>query len=136
LIKNTLFYFIVFFILGVGNGTVIEFIEHIQTELHEIKNKMYMQAVKSRSVNYTKHLIRSLIIPILTILSNRFVYLLSGAVIIEYLFTIQGIGLLSVNAAKYRDYPVILGITFFTILIVMFIKINVEILTKKTYHQS
>jgi len=132
-IKSIMYYFIIFFILGIGNGTIIEFIEHIQNEFFEIKNKMYMQAAKSRAVSYTKHLIRSSIIPILTILSNRFVYLLSGAVIIEYLFTIQGIGLLSRNAAMDRDYPLILGITFFTILLVMLVKIFVELLTKKIY---
>ena len=88
---------------------------------------MYMRAVTARSANYTKHLIKSIAVPILTVIANRFVFLLSSAVIIEYIFTIRGIGLLSIQAAKDRDYPLILGITVATIIIVVLIKTLVEL---------
>ena len=125
------FYISTFIVLGLSNGTVIEFIEHFENELRQIKNKMYMRAVIARAANYSKHIIKNIAIPILTIIANRFVFLLSGAVIIEYIFSIPGIGLLSIQAAKNRDYPLILGITVFTIIIVIVIKTIVDIVIKR-----
>lgn len=125
------FYICTFIVLGIGNGTVIELIEHLDNELRQIKNKMYMTAVTARSANYVKHLAKSIAIPILTVIANRFVFLLSSAVIVEYIFTIRGIGLLSIQAAKDRDYPLILGITVATIVIVVIIKTIVEIIIQK-----
>lgn len=130
--EEIVFYLFVFIILGIGNGTVLEFMKHIHNEINEIKAKLYMTAVKARAVSYYKHLIKSSLIPILTIVSNRFVFLLSGVVVIEYLFTIRGIGLLSIEAAKNRDYPLILGITVFTVFIVLVIKIFVEMVVHRT----
>lgn len=127
--ENLFFYSIVFFVLGLGNGTAIEFIKHIRHEINTIKSRMFMKAVRARSANYSKHLIRNSIIPVLTIISNRFIFLLSGAVIIEKLFTIRGIGLLSIEAAKHRDYPLILGIAVFTVFIVLIVKISIGVIS-------
>lgn len=124
--SEAIFYAATIFVLGLGNGAALEFLKHFRSELNDIKSKMYMRAVKARSANYLKHLLRSCAIPVLTIISHRFVFLLSGAVVVEYMFAIPGIGLLSIDAAKSRDYPLILGITIITIVTVLGVKIALE----------
>ncbi len=124
--SEAVFYAATIFVLGLGNGAAIEFLKHFRSELSDIKSKMYMRAVRARSANYFKHLLKSCAIPVLTIISHRFVFLLSGAVVVEYMFAIPGIGLLSIDAAKSRDYPLILGITIITIVTVLGVKIALE----------
>ena len=47
--------------------------------------------------------------PIVTIIGNRFAHCLGGAVIIETLFSIPGVGLYVTTAVNNRDYPVVQG---------------------------
>jgi peptide/nickel transport system permease protein len=53
------------------------------------------------------HVLRNAAIPILTVASAFFGYLLGGAVIVEVLFSIPGIGLYTFNALNNRDYGVV-----------------------------
>lgn len=115
-------------ILAVGNGSLIEFTKQLQIEMSAIRQSLYMRAIRARSVNFFRHLLRSVAIPLLTLITHRLVYLLSGAVVVEYIFNIPGVGLLSVEAAVSRDYPLILGITVYTVLIVLTLKTLLQLL--------
>ncbi len=53
------------------------------------------------------HVLRNAAIPILTVASVFFGYLLGGAVIVEVLFSIPGVGLYTFNALNNRDYGVV-----------------------------
>ncbi len=53
------------------------------------------------------HVLRNAAIPILTVASAFFGYLLGGAVIVEVLFSIPGVGLYTFNALNNRDFGVV-----------------------------
>lgn len=57
-----------------------------------------------------KHALRNSLIPIITLLSGILPSLIGGSVIIEQIFTIPGLGLLSFNALIARDYPMIMAV--------------------------
>lgn len=61
-----------------------------------------------------KHALRNALIPTVTLLASLLPALLGGSVIIEEIFTIQGMGKLSFEAILNRDYPVINAIAFFS----------------------
>ncbi|TCP49937.1 peptide/nickel transport system permease protein [Tamaricihabitans halophyticus] len=54
-----------------------------------------------------RHVLRNASIPIITVLSTVSAYLLGGAVIIEYLFNLPGMGTYLVQAVGRRDYAVV-----------------------------
>ena len=58
-----------------------------------------------------KHVLRNALIPVITILAVNIGWLLSGAVVVEYVFSYPGLGSLLVRAVSYRDYPVIQGLS-------------------------
>lgn len=58
-----------------------------------------------------KHALRNSLIPIITLLAVLLPALIGGSVIIESIFSIPGMGLLSFEAILSRDYPVIMGVT-------------------------
>lgn len=57
-----------------------------------------------------KHALRNSLIPIITLLGGLLPALISGSIIVEYIFTIPGMGDLSFQALLQRDYPTIMGV--------------------------
>jgi len=58
-----------------------------------------------------RHALRNALIPIITIFALELPVLIGGAIIIESIFTLPGMGNLMFEALEYRDNPVIMGIT-------------------------
>ena len=50
-------------------------------------------------------------IPILTLLATMLPLMVSGSVIIEYIFSINGMGKLMFDAVFERDYPVVMAVS-------------------------
>ncbi|MBB6448495.1 peptide/nickel transport system permease protein [Geomicrobium halophilum] len=66
------------------------------------------KGVKERLVIY-KHALRNALIPVVTVIGLQFGYFLSGAVLTESVFSINGLGRLVVDAISQRDFPVVQG---------------------------
>lgn len=57
----------------------------------------------------TKHALKNALIPIITQMGTTFGRLLGGAMVIETIFSLPGMGLYVINAVNNRDYPVVQG---------------------------
>jgi peptide/nickel transport system permease protein len=66
-----------------------------------------------------KHAVRNALIPLVTALGLTLPDLLGGAIVIENTFGWPGMGQLIVSAAQARDYPVVLGTTLVSGLLVI-----------------
>jgi peptide/nickel transport system permease protein len=69
-----------------------------------------------------RHVLRNALIPIVTIVGIQFGYLLGGAVIVEQIFALPGLGRQVVTAISQRDYAVVQS----TVLVIaaLFVLIN------------
>ena len=67
-----------------------------------------------------KHAVRNSLIPIATGLGGILGVFIAGSYLIELVFNIDGIGLLSFKAVVNSDYPIFLGFLVITILIMLF----------------
>lgn len=66
---------------------------------------------------YRKHIFANSLLPLITLFGNVFPALIGGAVVLEVIFNIPGMGELSYQAYHQKDYPVILAVlTFGTLL--------------------
>lgn len=75
-----------------------------------------------------KHALRNSLIPIVTILGPQLAFLFAGsAVFIENMFRVPGLGQLFINAAYYRDYPLLVTSTFVLALTIMLMNLIVDI---------
>ncbi len=66
------------------------------------------KGLPERTVVY-KHALRNAVMPIITILAGLLPEMLGGSVIIEQIFSINGMGKLGFEAVLSRDYPLIMG---------------------------
>jgi peptide/nickel transport system permease protein len=67
------------------------------------------KGLDERGVVY-KHALKNAFVPIVTVIGISFAVLLGGAVVIEQVFNIPGVGRLIVQAVLRRDYPVVQGV--------------------------
>jgi peptide/nickel transport system permease protein len=74
-----------------------------------------------------RHALRNALIPVVTLIGLQAPLLLGGAVIMEQIFVIPGMGLLLLDAVSQRDYPVITGVFLIVGVAVMFINLLVDL---------
>lgn len=74
-----------------------------------------------------KHAFRNALIPTVTIIGISFAILLSGAVVVETVFNIPGLGRLIISAVLRRDYPVIQGVVLCIAGVSMLINLVVDL---------
>ncbi len=79
-----------------------------------------------RSVVY-QHVLRNAAGPALTVLGLQFVILLGGAVIVEVLFSIPGLGPLALTSTSEGDLPVVMGIVILTGVVVVLVNTVVDV---------
>jgi peptide/nickel transport system permease protein len=66
----------------------------------------WAKGLAGRMVVY-KHALKNALIPVVTIVGGQLGVLLAGAVVVESIFALPGMGRLTVEAILYRDYPVV-----------------------------
>ena len=61
-----------------------------------------------------KHAFRNSLLPIITLFASIFPLAISGSIVLEYIFSLPGMGSLSYNAIIARDYPVVYTVIMFS----------------------
>jgi peptide/nickel transport system permease protein len=79
-----------------------------------------------RSIVY-KHALRNASLPIVTVVGWLFVGLLGGAVLVEQVFALPGLGQATVQAISTNDIPVLQGLVIYTTVIVLIINLAVDL---------
>jgi len=97
---------------------------YTRASLVEVLRADYMRTAKAKGLKdwsvIIGHGLKNALIPIITVIAFRLPYLISGAIVIETVFQWPGLGLLTLDAANHKDYPLILAITLaVTILVVV-----------------
>ena len=81
----------------------------------------------SEKLVVVRHALRNALIPVVTLIGLQAPLLIGGAVIMEQIFVIPGMGLLLLDAVSQRDYPIITGVFLIVGVAVMFINLIVDL---------
>jgi peptide/nickel transport system permease protein len=83
----------------------------LRSSLLDVLGQEYITTARSKglaqAVVISRHALRNALIPTITVIGLQFANLLSGVVIIEWLFAWPGMGWLTVDAVQNRDYSVV-----------------------------
>lgn len=100
-------------ILTLGTQEVGYITRITRSSMLDVLGEDYIRTSRARGVServvVCVHAFRNAIIPVLTSVGLRFGSLLAGATLTETVFSIAGIGRLTVDAVSQRDYPLIQG---------------------------
>jgi glutathione transport system permease protein len=103
-----------------------------RSSMIEVLGQDYIRTARAKGVAsssiYWSHALRNALIPIITIVGLNFGALIGGAVVTESVFNWPGIGRLLVDSVRYRDYPVIQGVTLVAVTGVVLVNFIAEML--------
>lgn len=81
----------------------------------EVLKSDYVRTARAKGVKEStvlwKHAVRNGMMPLITMLGAALPILLAGSVVIEYIFRIDGFGLLMINAVFQNDYNIVMGVS-------------------------
>ncbi len=75
-----------------------------------------------------RHAVKNAIIPVVTLVGMQLPILVGGAVIIENIFNLPGLGRLMLDALNDRDYPVVSAVNLFFATVVVFVNLLTDLL--------
>jgi oligopeptide transport system permease protein len=75
-----------------------------------------------------RHALRNALVPVVTSLGTDLGFLLSGAVVVEGIFNLPGVGLLACNAIQDKDGTVVVGVATLLILVFLAASLLVDVL--------
>ncbi|MBI2569628.1 MAG: ABC transporter permease subunit [Candidatus Schekmanbacteria bacterium] len=104
--------------LALGDGTLAEIARVTALHAARIRNAPFMRTERALGGRVARHFGRNLAVPLLDLWANRFLFLLSGAIVAESIFDLHGLGWLLYEAFRYRDLLPALGAAAATVGIV------------------
>ncbi len=112
-------------------GAVASSAAQIRSAVKAVLEKDWVRTLRSRGISereiLTKHVRRAAAPAGLTILSLQFVGMLGGAVIIEQIFALPGMGFLALQSTGVGDTPVVMGVVVVTVIIVILVNLIVDL---------
>ena len=94
-----------------------------RSSLLEVMTNDYIRTARAKGLAevlvLALHALKNALMPVITMMAIQVASLLSGAVITETIFSIPGIGRLSVDAIQRRDMPLLQGTVIFTAMLVI-----------------
>ena len=117
-------------ILALSVGAVASVAQQVRGAVIDVLEQDYVRTLNARGLPTWRllvHVLRNASVPALIVVSLTFIGVLSGAVFIERIFALPGIGLVAINATVNGDVPVVMGVVIVTTIFVVVINLLLDI---------
>lgn len=112
----------------VGAGFIIRM---VRNSMLDVINEQFIVTLRAKGLSERvvmyRHALRNALIPAITIIGLNIGELLAGTVVIETVFSRQGIGRIVADAIMTKDLPVIQGVVFFSAIVYVVINLLVDL---------
>ncbi|MFK7765389.1 MAG: ABC transporter permease [Roseobacter sp.] len=99
--------------IAIGTGFSAIIARMIRSSMLEVLQADYMRTAASKGlptrIILMRHAFPNALIPVITVIGIAFALLISGAVVVENVFAIKGLGRVLIQGIQNRDYPVVQG---------------------------
>jgi len=113
-------------------GLIAIAVRLIRTTLLDEFDKDYVKVLRLKGLSERRivwrHVLRNSMVPVLAVFGIQFGYLLSGAVLVEVIFSWPGLGTYAYNSILALDYPPVLGVAIVTTAIFVLANLLVDLL--------
>lgn len=118
--------------IAVGTGFSAIIARMIRSSMLEVLKTDYMRVAQAKGLRQSalilRHALPNALIPVVTVIGIAFALLMSGAVVVENVFSIKGLGRLLIQGILNRDYPVVQGAILVVSAIFVFSNLLVDML--------
>ncbi|WP_342526257.1 ABC transporter permease [Chryseomicrobium sp. FSL W7-1435] len=117
--------------LGTGGAAIIA--RMTRSSMLEVIGQDYIRTARAKGLTERivvyRHALKNALIPVVTVVGLEFGGFLGGAVLTETIFAINGMGRLTIDAIRTRDFPVVQG----TVLVISVVFVVVNLLVDISY---
>jgi peptide/nickel transport system permease protein len=103
-----------------------------RSSMLEVLRQDYIRTARAKGQReeavVARHALKNAFIPVITVIGLQIGGLLGGAVVIEQIFGLPGVGWLILNAIYQRDYPVVQGGVFFVAIVFVLVNLIVDLI--------
>lgn len=111
------------------------FYSYLRDSVEEIFNKSFIVNLKASGYSdqeiFVRHILPNAVRPLISVAGIEFGILLSGALITEVIFSLPGMGRLTVNAIFNRDFPLVVGCSFIAGVMMIFSNLVADLIKIK-----
>ena len=122
-------FFLPSLILGIGSAAVL--VRYMRNQMLEVLRQDYVRTGYAKGLSATRvnygHALKNAMIPIVTVAGSHLGRLLGGTVIIESIFSLPGIGQLTLDAIQHRDVPQLEMNVLFLAAVFLFVNLIVDL---------
>jgi peptide/nickel transport system permease protein len=111
-------------------GAIVMIGEQLRNSFLQVAGQDFVRTLRARGLakrRVTAHVLRNASPAALTVLALMFVGLLGGAIVVEIVFNLPGIGSLTQSASQIGDIPVLLGLTAVTVVFVVLVNFLLDL---------
>ena len=105
---------------------------YVRSAVLDVIRLDYVTTARSKGIGerkvIVKHVVRTALIPVVTLVALQMPIIFSGAIVTEQIFRVPGIGSLLISSILANDTPVIMGVTFVASCLVVFFNLMADIL--------
>jgi peptide/nickel transport system permease protein len=116
--------------LGLGGAAVLA--RQVRGSLIDTLDQDYVRTARAMGIHERRVIgqlaLKNALTPAMTILGIQFAYTLGGTVIIEQIFSIQGLGNYILSAIDTKDLPIVQGVVLLTAVVFVLVNLVVDIL--------
>lgn len=102
-----------------------------RSSMLEVLTADYIRTAKAKGLSpiriTIRHGLRNAILPVVTYLGPMSANIITGSVVVEKIYNVPGLGQFFTNSVTNRDYPLIMGITLFYAIILMFARFLADV---------
>jgi peptide/nickel transport system permease protein len=118
--------------VALSAGGIAEVVRQLRSALLEVLSSQFVRTLYAKGLPprliLWKHVLRNVGVTLLTVLGILFNRLLGATVVVEAVFAIPGMGSLIVQAAIAKDFPVVQGVVFAMVLVVILTNLLIDVL--------
>ena len=117
---------------AISVGTTAVVIRYLKNTMLDQMSMDYIRTARSKGLSRNetlyRHVLKNAILPAITMLGIIAVEVMSGAIIVENVFNLPGIGRLIISGVGNRDFPLVQGLVFYLALTVVIVNFCVDLL--------
>ncbi len=102
-----------------------------RASMMDVLGSDYIRTARSKGLSERvvvyRHALKNAVLPVVTMAGLQFSQMIAGAVVVETVFSWPGMGQLAFEAILRRDHPLLLGILFFSTLIVVVVNMLTDL---------
>jgi peptide/nickel transport system permease protein len=115
--------------VGVVSGSVLT--RFVRSSALEALGQDYTRTARAKGLParliLRRHVLRNALVPVITVTGIQLAYLLSGVVVVEVVFSWNGLGQLALQAVEQRDYPVLQGAVLLFAIVFLVVNLVVDL---------